>query len=229
MSKLFKRPCIKCGKVFQPTGKFSKQCDKCRYKHNHNKDQLKKFYFKNKEDLDKLRDDITLKKWRILSKAYKQGKKIWKTKFTREKLSKYMDIPYTTTLRCLSLNRANKNSWELVKQGKLSVFKLAMICQSKSRTYQDEIVNLVIEDNLSTYQIKTLKVNNLKDINLERHRLAVENGYSRKNSAYFHFRRWAERGKIFLLMDKSYLPESKMDDIEERLKKLKEDIGKYLE
>ena len=104
-----------------------------------------------------------------------------------------------------------------------------MICQSKSRTYQDEIVNLVIEDNLSTYQIKTLKVNNLKDINLERHRLAVENGYSRKNSAYFHFRRWAERGKIFLLMDKSYLPESKMDDIEERLKKLKEDIGKYLE
>lgn len=146
---VFKRPCIKCEKLFQPTGKFQRLCDDCRNKPK--KHQLERSYFNNKIELDKLRDNITLKKWKILSKAYKQGKKIWGSRFTRERLAIDMDTPYTTTLRCLSLDRANKRSWKLVKEEKLSVFKLAMICQSKSITYQDEIVDMVIEDNLSTY------------------------------------------------------------------------------
>jgi len=75
------------------------------------KETLKKKYFELKEELDNLRDDITLRRWKILSKAYKTGKKIWGQRFTRERLAHDMDTPVTTTLRCLSLDRANKRSW----------------------------------------------------------------------------------------------------------------------
>ena len=226
-NKIFKRPCTKCGETYRPTGKYQKLCDDCRY--SKNKTQLEKSYFKSKEELDNLRDNITLKKWKILSKTYKIGKKIWGNSFTRERLSFDMDMPITTVLRCLSLDRANKKSWELVEEGKISVFKLAMVCFSKNKTYQDEVINMVIEDKLSTLQIISLRINNIKDVNIERHRLAAENGYSRKSSAYANFRSWAERGTIFLLMDKSHLPENKIKDIKSRLKKLKKDIGLYLQ
>lgn len=190
--------------------------------------RLKEIYFKSKVKLDKLRDNMTLKKWKILSQAYKTGKEIWGGHFTRERLAHDMDIPMTTTLRCLSLDKANQKQWDLVNEGKLSAFKLAMICQSKNITYQDEIAEMVVKDNLSTYQIKSLKVGNIKDINKERHRLAIEKGYSRKNSAYSNFDRWIERGTLFLLMDKNHLPEDKVDEVEERLKELNKNIGLYL-
>ncbi len=193
------------------------------------KETLKKQYFKSKEQLDSLRDNITLKRWKILSKAYEVGKEIWGPKFTREKLSIDMEIPMTTVLRCLSLDRVNKRSWGLVDEGKLSVFKLALICQLKDRTYQDEIVDLVIEEELSTYQIKSLKIKDLKDINKERHRLACENGYSRKNSAYSNFNNWIDRGKIFLLMEKKHLPENKKEELETNLSKLNNIIAQYLD
>jgi len=224
--KRLKRPCKKCGEMFLPTGEYQKQCEVCRYsKHNA---QLEKGYFKMKEELDEIRDNITLKKWKILSKAYSYGKKIWGFDFTREKLAFDMDMPYTTVYRCLSLNKANSRSWEFVRKKKISVFKLAMICQSKNVMYQDKIVDMVVQDNLSTYQIKSLKVNNLKDINKERHRLACENGYSRKSSAYYNFSAWVRRGKLFLLMDKEYLPDEKIDDLKSDLKDLIKRINKYI-
>lgn len=192
------------------------------------KEQLKKEYFNSKKKLDKLRDNITLKKWKILSEAYIIGKEIWGRKFTIEKLAFDMEMPMTTVLRCLSLDRASKRSWDLVKEGKLSAFKLAMICQSKSHMYQDEITDMVVKDKLSTYQIKTIKVRGIEDVNEERHRLACENGYSRKSSAYTNFTKWADRGKIFLLMNRSHLPENKKDEVISKLKKLNKNIEIYL-
>ncbi len=192
------------------------------------KEELKKSYFKSKKELDVLRDNATLEKWKILSKAYRTGKKIWGSRFTRERLSFDMDIPMTTTLRCLSLDRANKRSWDLIEEGKLSVFKLAMICQSKNITYQDEIIDMVIEDKLSTYQIKSLKVGDFKDINKERHRLACENGYSRESVAYRNFCNWVDRGTLFLLMSKENLPKKKAEEVKEKLKKLKRGIDRYI-
>lgn len=192
------------------------------------RERLKDKYFNSKIKLDELRDNMTLKKWKILSEAYKTGKKIWGRNFTIEKLAMDMDIPMTTTLRCLSLDRANQKQWDLVNEGKLSAFKLAMICQSKNITYQDEIAEMVVKDNLSTYQLKSLRVKNLKDVNKERHRLAVEKGYSRRDSAYSNFEKWIGRGKLFLMMDRKHLPENKIDDVETRLKELNKNIGLYL-
>ncbi len=194
-----------------------------------NKDNLKKQYFQSKEELDILRDDITLKKWKILSKAYKTGKKIWGTRFTRQRLSYDMDIPVTTVLRCLSLDKANKRTWRLIRAKKISVFKVAQICQSKNNAFQGKIIDMVIENNLSTYQITSLRVNDISDISKEKHRLATENGYSRKSSAYRDISNWIDRGTMFMLMDEKHLPENKREDVNDKLKKLYKNIGRRLQ
>ena len=87
------------------------------------KEQNKKQYFKQKILLDAIRDDVTLKRWKILSKAYKLGKSIWNSQFTKVKLAEDMNMPLTTVLRCLSLDKANKRTWKLIKEKKISVFK----------------------------------------------------------------------------------------------------------
>ena len=224
--KRFRRPCDKCGVIFRPTGKFQKICDNCR-KNPGSKDALKKKYFKSKEQLDIIRSNETLAKYKILSVAYELGKKIWGKSFTRQRLAYDMELPMTTTLRCLSLDKANSKTWKLIRADKISVFKVAMALQSKSITYQDEIVNMIINDNLSTYQIKSLKVNNLKDVNKERHRLATESGYSRQSSAAENFQRWIERGKLFLLMKRNALTKTKYAQIKEELKELNKRIELY--
>lgn len=193
-----------------------------------NKQQLTKQYYDSKKKLLDMRDDITLKRWKVLSKAYKLGKQVWGSRFTRERLAEDMDTPYTTVLRCLSLDRVNKRNWKLINEGKISVYKVAQICQSKNLTYQDEIVDMVIKENYSTYQIKSLKIGGLKDISKEKQRIATENGYSRKYSAYLYFNGWIERGDNFLLMDKNNLPEKKIKEIEKKLKSLVDNIDKYL-
>jgi len=185
-------------------------------------------YFANKKILDEIRDDITLKRWKILSTAYKQGKSIWGAHFTKVRLSNDMGVPVTTVLRCLSLDRCNPKTWRLIKAKKISCFKVAQICQSKNITYQDEVVEAVIKDDLSTYQISTLKVNNLKDVNKERLRLACKDGYSRKSSAYRNFNIWIERGRIYLLMKKDNLPKDKLPEIKQHLKNLDEMIKRYI-
>jgi len=86
---------------------------------------------------------------------------------------------------------------------------------------------MIINDDLSTYQIKSLKVNNLKDVNKERHRLATESGYSRQSSAAENFQRWIERGKLFLLMKRNALTKTKYAQIKEELKELNKRIELY--
>lgn len=44
------------------------------------KERLKEKYQSIKKELNELRDNITVEKWKLLSKAYKTGKKIWATR-----------------------------------------------------------------------------------------------------------------------------------------------------
>jgi hypothetical protein len=191
------------------------------------KEELKVKYFASKVELDKIRSDATLAKWKVLSKNYKLGKKIWGHHFTREKLAQDMEMPYTTCLRCLSLDKANANSWKKHKAGKISTFKLAMICHQKSINFQDELVDMVIKDNLSTYEISELRINIVEDINKERHKIAVQQGYSRKSSAAEQFQRWINRGKLFLLMKDKALTKTKQKEIKTQLKELNKRIEWY--
>jgi len=237
----YSRPCKKCGETFQPTGKLSWVCENCKKiisKELHDKrratnkkktEGYKVEYFANKQKLDEIRDNVTIQKWKILSRNYKLGKRIWGVKFTREKLAEDLDLPYATALRCLSLDRCNERNWELYKQGKISSFKLAMICSLKNYEFQDKIVDIVIKDEISTSQIKELNVDNIKDMNVVRHELAIAKGYSRENSAYSNFKIWINRGERFMKMNPCALPKDKIEDIKLELKKLKKDIKEYIE
>jgi len=193
-----------------------------------NKELKKTKYFAQKAILNAILDDITLKRWKILSKAYKLGKEIWGSRFTRERLAIDMEMANTTVLRCLSLDRASKRTWRLIKEKKISVFKVAQICMSKNKVYQDEVVDMTIEDNLSTYQIASIKLKDFNDIAKEKHRLACEKGYSRKSSAYTNLQSWIERGKIFMAMDKNHLPKDKLPEIKTNLKELNIKIKEYV-
>lgn len=193
------------------------------------KEKLKETYFASKKELDIIRSDVTLLKWEILSKANKLGKQIWGRSFTVMKLSEDMGLPYTTTKRCLSLDNATPKSWELLRNNKISAYKLAMICQLKKNDFQDEIVDAVIKDNISTSKIKDLKVRNISDVNKWRHKKAVEKGYSRQDSAYRNFKTWIERGRVFMIMPISSVGESKKEEIIEELKLLELKIKRYLE
>lgn len=235
-----RRPCTLCNDYFQPAGKSGKFCESCLKKRkverskrigkisSKTKEDKKKQYFLGKEELDKIRDNATLQKWKILSKNLKLGKTIWVGRFTMEKLAEDMGMPYTTVQRCLSLDRCNERNWALHKEGKITSFKLAMICSLKNNKLQDRIVDAVIEDNLSTCQIKEFKVDNIKDMNKVRHKLAVEKGYSCSGSAYIHFNNWINRGRIFILMDKEKLPKARIPELEKNLKGLKKLIDQYI-
>jgi len=138
-----------------------------------------------------------------------------------------MDMAYTTVRRCLALDKATPRSWKLVKEGKISAFKLAMVCSLKSNHYQDKTVDLVISSNLSTCKIKKLQINDIEDVNAERHRLAVEEGYSREDSAYRSLSGWIHRGERFLLMEAQQLSEKKRKELSKRLKKLGKKVLNY--
>lgn len=192
------------------------------------RDELEKKYFATKEELDIVRDNETLLKWEVLSKANKLGKRIWGKKFTTKRLSIDMGLPYTTTKRCLALDNATKKSWELLKQRKITAFKLAMVCQLKTNQYQDDIVQIVIKDNLSTYQIKGLKPKSIKDVNEWRHKKAVEKGYSRQDSAFRQLNNWINRGLLFMMMPISSVGPKHKEEILDNLRLLELKIGKYL-
>jgi hypothetical protein len=185
-------------------------------------------YYSIQAQLSLLRDQITLKRWKLLSRAYKLGKKVWGRGFDVKQLAEDMEIPLTTCKRCLALDRANPRNLQLMAEGKISAFKVAMICQLKNYVFQDEIVDLVIKDNLSTYKIKTLKINNLSDINKFRHQQAVERGYSRKDSAFSNMDRWIERGFQFLALLPSSFTHSKISSLISRLKLLDDKIRKKI-
>lgn len=192
-------------------------------------EKLEKKYKEQKALLENIRSNATLEKWKILSKAYKMGKILYGRSFTRDRLAYDMDIPMTTTLRCLALDRANKRTWKLIKDKKISAYKVAQICQTKSQTQQDLIVDFVIENNVSTCKIKGLNINGVADISKEKHKLACQNGYSRKGSAYNHFSNCIDRCKLFILMDRKYLPKDKIPALKKGLTNLQKEIDTFLE
>jgi len=194
-----------------------------------NKDKLILAYNKLKEELNTQRDSETLKKYEILNKAYKLGKKIYGNTYSISKLSLDFELPFTTTKRILSLTKANNKTWELIKSGKMSAFKAAMILCSKHLTYQDEVMQMVIKNNLSTYDIKNIKIKNYDDVKREKLRIAVERGFSREDSAFHAFINTINRLNELLNLNEDFLTKNKRDTIRKELSKLNKRIETYIE
>lgn len=91
---------------------------------------------KLKEQLDSLNHFDTLKKYRILSKMFKLGKKMYGVRYSIRKLAIEADMPYTTVKRIMSLEKANKNTWKLINERKISAFKAAYILYTKNTKLQ---------------------------------------------------------------------------------------------
>lgn len=185
-------------------------------------------YFATKKELDVIRDEATLAKWKVLSVAYKLGKEIWGNKFSVSQLAKDMGLPYTTTKRCLALDKATPKSLALMNAKKISAFKLAMICMTRDNHFQDEMVEEVILGNLSTYDIKHFKPKKLKDIkNWEKSQAArMEN--RRKTKAYNIFNSWIDKGYLLLLTPISSVSKEKQKILITNLKRLHKKIGAYI-
>jgi len=193
------------------------------------KKDLVEEYKKLQKEFIKTDDDETIKKWKILSKAYKIGKEIYGGDFSIVKLSQHFDTPYTTVKRVLSLDRANERTWSLIKKGEISAFKVAQICMNKSIKYQDQIVDLVIAENLSTYQIKDLRIKeNGLDVNTVRLEKAVQQGFTRKATAYKSYADTIKRMIRLLDIKKKDLPEKHISDIIGMLDELQNKINKKI-
>lgn len=164
---------------------------------------------KLKKQFFEIDTDETIKKWKILSRAYKLGKQMY-SNYSVLKLSKDFDIPYTTAKRVLSLDKANEKTWNLINNNKISAFKVAQICMTKNNKYQDEIVKVVIRNNLSTNLIKKLRIDKRGDIKEARLTAALEKGFSRKDVAYRSLKDTLLRLNALLTIKKEELPESKI-------------------
>jgi len=170
-------------------------------------------FFDLKKQFSGIDTNETIKKWKILSKAYQLGKEIYGHNYSVQKLSKDFDIPYTTAKRVLSLDKATEKTWERINNDAISAFKVAQICMTKNNKYQDEIVEMVIKDNLSTSDITKLRVGNKGDINVARLNTALKKGFARKDVAYRSLRDTLLRLSRLLRLKKSDFPASKIEEL----------------
>jgi hypothetical protein len=191
------------------------------------KEKLGERYEELKKEMVAAKDQETLAKYKILNEAMKIGKKMHRT-FSELQLASDFEIGLTTVKRLLSLNRASDKTWEHIKSGKISAFKVSQICSTKNRHFQEEIVEKVIDQELSTYDIKHIRVNNIEDLNKYRFEKAIKEGYSRKNSAYKNFENAILRMKLFMSMDIVHFPRKTLPEIESRLKELNQTINLYI-
>jgi len=170
----------------------------------------------------------TLRKFNILNEAFEIGRKLKGRSYTYVTLSLDFELPYSTCKRILSLRKANDRNWKLIEEKKISAFKVAMILLQKDITYQDELIELVIENNLSTYDIKNLKDGSLKEVNDNKLKVAVEKGFARKSVAYYSFKTYMERLNAMMLINIDNLPENKLPDLKVELTKTSKNINKFI-
>jgi hypothetical protein len=233
------RYCLKCNKRYIPTGKNQKICLDCSLKGSWQRARKEKViksntlilaYNKLKEEYSKILHDETLKKYYILSKAFDLGHKIYGKSYSEVRLGLDFDIPQTTIHRILSLRRANKKTWKLIKSGKLSSFKATQILLTKNNRLQDQIVRAVINDKLSTSDISEYnKVTSLQEFKKIRLNEAVEKGFAKKSTAYISFAHYVYQLGKMLNLKKEDLPEDKLISIKYSLIDIKEKIDLFIQ
>lgn len=193
-----------------------------------NKEQLTEEYFKIKIELDKVIDSVTLTKYKLLSKAYKIGKKLYGISFSVNRLAIDYEMPYTTVKRVLSLGKANSDTWRKIRSKKISVFKVAQVLSTKDTVYQDEIIDMVIKNNLSTYGIKKIRINQYNDIKKTKTQIALDKGFSRDYEASIKLKNTINRLNELLDIDEKYLTISTKPELIKKLGELKLKIDKFI-
>jgi len=200
-----------------------------------------KRYYELKKKMDLLRDNLTIKKYKILSEAYLIGKKELKGFFSIKILSEDFELPITTCKRILSLRKANRNTWKKmgldpktfkkVGEPKISAFKAAMVLLRRDTFFQDEMIDLVIEKNYTTYDIKNMprKFKSLDGLRKERLKAAVKKGFARRSTAYNSFSLILDRLDQMLLLKIEHIPEDKRGELIEKIRGVIKRMIRYVE
>ena len=115
----------------------------------------------------------------------------------------------------------------MIDDKKITSFKVAQICL-KTKCYKDELTKMAIKGNLSTQDIKKIKVDTLKDLYKFKRDVKEEHTFTRESSAYRSFINTTQKLKILLKLPISVYPESKKEIILQELNKLEEFIKNYL-
>lgn len=191
------------------------------------KESFKLRYNKLKHRLDALHGNETILKFKILNEAFKVGQQIYGRYFSIAKLSIDMEVPYTTVKRVMSLGKASPYAWRMIRTSKIGAHKVAQILMSISREKQDDIIRLAIKDNLSTHQIKKIR---LYDGDVKKFKLqtAIEKGFAGKWNATHAIVSTAERLYKLLDIDVSSYPVDKKVQIEVALKNVKNKIESFI-
>lgn len=221
--RLLSRSQLQWNKSLEETMKKDKEIKKGK---ENNKKELQKEYEELKLKYFKTDTDETLKKYYILSKAYELGKKLYGQQFSKNILALHFDIGLTTVKRILSLNNANERTWKFIKDGKISASRVTMILLRWDSLRQDEIIDIVLKDNLTTYQIKKLPIKG--DIKKEKLKIAVEQGFARQSVAFKSFKDTVTRLNKLLELEEDTFPPKKIPEIIEMLDELKINIERKL-
>lgn len=189
--------------------------------------KLKIRYNDLKKKLGSIEEQETLAKYRILSEAAKIGRKIYGGYFSIARLAIDFDIPVSTAKRVLSLEKASKYAWNMIESKKIGAHKVAQILMSIKKEKQDEIIKLAIKDNLSTYQIKKIRLykDDVKKLRLE---AAISKGFARRWNEINAFIASITRLDSFLKLNTSEYPAEKKAEVQVKLTNLKNKIEEYL-
>lgn len=191
--------------------------------------ELKKEYEDLKEKATKGKDLYNLHMFAVLTRAYEVGKKIYGQHFSLNKLAEDFGVTRFYIKRVFSLKKANPKTRQLIKEGKISVTKVMEIICKEGATFQDEIVEQVVNNNLKISDIKRLRSFKSLDEHREFQRLkAIETGYSERWAAARGFERAATSIRDALLIHPEELPRKRIDDVRGLLKSINDEIEEYL-
>ena len=210
-------------KQIQKQKQNQKKKEKIEQKKQEYESLLKKYRdFKNR---------TTLRLYEFLSVGYKMGKQIYGSKgirYTYKKLADDFEMSDRTLKRILSLDRANKRTWRLIKEGKISANNVTYIIRQFGREGQDEIVDATIKYNLTTEDIHNYNFDDIQKLKYGKSRITIDKGYSQVSHAYRKVHNAIDQFSLVFLMDMEDFSDNKKTEMIDLLTKVNKRLTKFV-
>lgn len=190
-----------------------------------NKEQLSKRFAELKKELGEEQGAETLNKYYILNEALKIARTLHGKDYSIARLSYDMECPYTTVKRVLSLQKATKDDWALIKSGKIGAHKVAQILMQVDNDKAESVIRLAVDEGWSTSKIKKYRHGDVKTMKLK---AAVYDGFARQDVAMKSFQDTIKRlEELFKLEVEEYTPRNKAV-LEKKLVGLRNKLNAFL-
>lgn len=190
-----------------------------------NKERLKGRFEELKKELSEVSSSSTIQKYQILSEAFKIGKVLHGRDYSLARLSYDMEVPYTTAKRVMSLSKATKEQWAMIKSKRIGAHKVAQILMSVDNDLAPDVMKLAIDKGWSTSMIKKYRHGNIRDIKLK---ASVEKGFADKWGAMNAVKTTTERLNQLLDLDVSSFPYDKREKLRFMLVDTRNKINSFL-